>query len=417
MNYTASQLIERAKKLADLRNTDFLDHTELTQYINDSWTAVYSYLINVGDTQFVKEVVLEGGSGVDDYKLPDDFYIMKSIKDRYSGKLIERRAESEGVTSGKYDIVNDRLRLYGVTSGEVLVTYWTKPTFISFPDTTIDVEQNTAGIVSAAGNSVLFDDGTIWNLKTNESLGSITIEDDHTYVLGNGHVFDYTDSNYKYRDYKGQVLYEGNGSVNNAFYTDKFYVGFQLIADGEVTPPILYNKQISNVSDQVVLKHGNYLIAYNGVDLDVYYYNVLSYSIKTDFNYSGAVITPIDDFDNRPTFILKAQNKYYMVVLYDDYYDMFELDIDAIIDLVSLKDGLLNSDGTNSYITSWIPDTEMNFPNEIYFSLIACDLALRFLMKQNADGTSVQALYQDMKTTFENTLSQASDFCRVKNVY
>lgn len=420
MNYRASQLIERAKKLADIRNTDFLDHTELTQYINDSFTTVFNWLMNIGDTQFVKEVELVSAGSVGtytEYELPDDLYVIKSIKNMYSGHLIPRHAESEGVASGSYDVVNDKLRLYGVCNSNITVTYYIKPPFITIPDTTVEVEQNIEGILSAAGNSVLFDDGTIWNLKTNESLGSITIEDNHTYVLGNGHVFDYTDTAYKYRNYKGIVLYEGTGAVASTFYTDKFYVGFQLMSDGELTPPIVYNKAVSTISDKIITKLGNYLVAYNGVDIDVYYYDDIVYSIKTNLNYSGAVVTPTDDFDNHPAFILNAENKYYMVVLYDNYYDMFELDTDAIIDVAQLKYGLLSSDGTNAFITSWVPDTEMNFPNEMYFSMIACDLALRFLMKQNADGSSVTALYQDMKTTFMQSLSQNADFCRVKNVY
>lgn len=420
MNYRASQLIERAKKLADIRNTDFLDHTELTQYINDSFTTVFNWLMNIGDTQFIKEVELVSAGSVGtytEYKLPDDLYVIKSVKNMYSGHLIPRHAESEGVSSGSYDIVNDKIRLYGVCNSNITVTYWIRPPFISFPDTTVEVEQNVGGILSAAGNSVLFDDGSIWNLKTNEALGSIEIENDHTYVLGNGHVLDYTATSYCYRNYKGIVIYEGTGAIASTFYTSDYYVGFQLTSDGELTPPIVYNKVISTVNDKVLLKSGNYLVAYNGVDIDVYYYDDIAYSIKTSLNYSGATIIPIDDFNNRPAFILKAENKYYMTVLLDSTYIIYELDVNPMIDEALLKYGVLTSDGTNASIISWTPDTEMNFPNEMYFSLIAADLALRFLMKQNADGSSVTALYTEMKTTFMQSLSQASDFCRVKNVY
>lgn len=420
MNYRASQLIERAKKLADISNTDFLDYQELTQYINDSFTGVYSYLIGVGDTQFVKEVSLVSAGSIGnytEYEIPDDMYIIKSIKNQNSGRLIPRYAESEGISCGSYDIVNDRIRLYGVATSNLLLTYWTKPPFITFPDKTVDVSQNVDGIVSSAGNAVLFDDGSIWNLYTGDTLGTIVPQEEHTYVLGNGHVFDYTSNHWSYLDYKGNVLTEGNGSVSSTFYSDNFYVGFQLLSDGELTPPVIYNKTISNVTDKVILKTGNYLVAYNGTDLDVYYYDEPLYSIKTTLNYSGSTVTPIDDFDNHPSFVISSDNKYYQFVLYDKYFDIMELDTDVMISLSPLRYGLLNSDGTNAFITSWTPDTEMNFPNELYFSLIACDLALRFLMKQNADGSSVQALYQDMKQTFSNTLSQSSDFVRVKNVY
>lgn len=420
MNYFASQLIDRAKKLADIRNTDFLDHTELTQYINDSFTTVFNWLMNVGDAQFIKEVELVSAGGVGtytEYDIPKDLYVIKSIKNKYSGHLIPRHAESEGISSGSYDIVNDKIRLYGVSNQSITVTYWIRPPFISFPDKTVEVEQNTEGIISAAGNSVLFDDGSIWNLKTNESLGAITIEENHTYVLGNGHVLDYTATNYCYRNYKGVVIYEGTGAIASTFYTSDYYVGFQLTSDGELTPPIVYNKAISTVNDKVLLKSANYLVAYNGAGIDVYYYDDIAYSIKTNLNYSGASIIPIDDFNNRPAFILKAENKYYMTVLLDSTYRIYELDVNPMIDEALLKYGVLTSDGTNASIISWIPDTEMNFPNEMYFSLIAADLALRFLMKQNADGSSVTALYTDMKATFMQSLSQASDFCRVKNVY
>ena len=37
MQYTASEIIERAKNLADCGNTDFLSEKEATQYINDAF--------------------------------------------------------------------------------------------------------------------------------------------------------------------------------------------------------------------------------------------------------------------------------------------------------------------------------------------------------------------------------------------
>ena len=86
MNYTARQLITRAKNLADLRNTSFLDHDELTQYINDSFTTVYNWLIQKGDTQFVKEVELSSGNGVGEYteyELPKDLYIINLLRNRF----------------------------------------------------------------------------------------------------------------------------------------------------------------------------------------------------------------------------------------------------------------------------------------------------------------------------------------------
>lgn len=146
--YTASQIIERALNLADLSNTDFLIHEELTRYINDAWTSVYNWLIKVGDTTFIKEAILVNPStfnGYTEYELPEDLYIIKSIKNQMSGSLVPRHAESESINSGTYDIVNDRLRLYGVQSNPLLLTYWMTPTYISFPDKDVEVEENLDG--------------------------------------------------------------------------------------------------------------------------------------------------------------------------------------------------------------------------------------------------------------------------------
>lgn len=54
MQYTASEIIERAKNLADCGNTDFLSEKEATQYINDAYNFVYQKLIDRGDNYFVK---------------------------------------------------------------------------------------------------------------------------------------------------------------------------------------------------------------------------------------------------------------------------------------------------------------------------------------------------------------------------
>ena len=117
MIYTASEIVKRAFQLADIANTDYISHQEAVQYMNDSWLTAYQLVINAGDNIFTKEVDLMNASSFNDYteyELPDDFYQLKSVKNKYTGSLITRHAESEGINSNSYEIVNDRLRLYGV---------------------------------------------------------------------------------------------------------------------------------------------------------------------------------------------------------------------------------------------------------------------------------------------------------------
>ena len=87
MKYTSRELVDRALHLADIANTSFLSHKECTQYINDAWTSVFQWLINKGDTQFVKEVDLMNGYGgtndYTEYELPEDLYQIKSVKNKH----------------------------------------------------------------------------------------------------------------------------------------------------------------------------------------------------------------------------------------------------------------------------------------------------------------------------------------------
>ena len=43
---TATKLVRRAKQIADISNTDFLNYEEDTEYLNSAWKNVYQTIIN-----------------------------------------------------------------------------------------------------------------------------------------------------------------------------------------------------------------------------------------------------------------------------------------------------------------------------------------------------------------------------------
>ena len=99
--------------------------------------------------------------------------------------------------------------------------------------------------------------------------------------------------------------------------------------------------------------------------------------------------------------------------------EVFEYDIPSNypVLLANLKYGNLVTNFSDFKVVSAAEDTEFNFPNEIYIQLLACDLAIRYCMKMNADFTGLNNLYQTMQTTFMNTLSQDANYSRIINVY
>ena len=93
------------------------------------------------------------------------------------------------------------------------------------------------------------------------------------------------------------------------------------------------------------------------------------------------------------------------------------LNIDRF-DLLGVVDyGYIITDGTEKYLVSYIPDTLLNFPNQLYFELIAAECAMRFLLKQNADISGLQNIYNNMANSYKNSLSQNGAYPRITNIY
>ena len=94
-----------------------------------------------------------------------------------------------------------------------------------------------------------------------------------------------------------------------------------------------------------------------------------------------------------------------------------KLDIDYF-DILGVVDyGYIVTDGSDKYLVSYIPDTCLNFPNNLYFELIAAECAMRFLLKQNADISGIQNIYNNMANSYKNSLSQNGAYARITNIY
>lgn len=237
MKYKASEVIKRALDLADIQNTDFLSYRENAHYINDAWKQLYQWLINKGDKQFVKEVRLAGGSGFGflEYEIPEDLYQIQSIKS-VSGYIVPRKTDSESINSGTYDVVNNKLRLYGCSS-DLILTYYTVPVWITYPDKTISAEVPEGKIVARYGNNVLilvnkeYSDNSIQytfiikNLITNEVAGNISFtasssygDFSNEYVILGPNVVAFYSRNHSYAfDWNGRPIADGPGETSNLY--------------------------------------------------------------------------------------------------------------------------------------------------------------------------------------------------------
>lgn len=400
MKYLASEIAYRAKQLADLTNTDFISNEEDIYYINDAWKEFYQLLINKGDKQFVKEVELAGSTinGQVEYAIPDDCYQILSIKNNYG--IITRKADSESNTSNTYEVVNDKIRLYG-TQGHIVMTYYTVPEFITLPDKTIetDLTYNTVNnFTDYIQNSFINSENNVYNARTSE-LVAVT---DNNLTLKGGKLGVYNNVLY---DFDGNTIIQdisGNGRIidsNGIKWTRNNSTTWQSIADTATIP--LFTEGVMFRDGSVVGVLNDKLYLYQNEE-------------QTDLNLSklkdGSMY--VSSFgDHEFAYVGGYVFEYYNGTLRN--YE--EVTVPGRY-LFPLMYGIVYYDG-NVKIKSLLPDTEFNFPNELYVEVLAASLAIRYAMKQNANVEGLNNLYENMKGQFLNSLSQDSGYTRINNVY
>lgn len=433
MIYTADQIVKRAYNLADIKDTDFISHEETTQYLNDSYTEVVNSIIDKGDKQFVREVVLSGnGYGpFTEYEMPDDLYIIHSMKTA-QGSLIPRAPVGSGECDGSYEIINNKIRLYGTSYGNIIMTYWVKPCYITYPDKDITIPYASGDIISSASDSVLLSDGTIYNVVTGDVIAKLTLDtDNYDYYLGNGHYVEdpKNGSTVSWKDYLGatidSVTFVGGTFPDHYFIYDSNYnVVMSVEANDDSQLLSIGNRQICAIpagyktlavySDKVLLLKdlgdGTFIYAV----YDKRSKSVIETDDKVQMFKDNIDAVPVPNFDN----LNSALHNGALIIINRDYsVDVEELDIPALYYFKYLKYGVVCSNGTDFYVMSRYPDTEFNFPNEVLYSLVAANLGLKLLAKQNADSSGLKELYQNMYNVYCDSLSQDASYLTVRNAY
>lgn len=398
--YRASEIVNRALQMADLTNTDFISNDENIHLLNESWKEFYQLLINKGDKQFVKEVELSGSNlhGVAEYDMPDDCYQIQSIKNPYNGSIIPRKAESESITSYSYEIFNDKIRLYG-TVGTVVMTYYTLPEMITVPNKIIYPDLTYATVSTATSNisnSFINSDNNVFNVVTSETIA--TTESSGT-LIGNKLIV----SSNKLYDFDGNDLGISLTAYNSNYLIDSHNCKYICTANGVYTF-INNSVEVDGATRGIIFSTGEIL-----------------YTNGTSFYLNGEEInlTPIDNtcqyitsFGDHEFVILGG----YIFEYYDGALQNYEeLKYSGILQFVS-KYGPVIYDGEVKVISA-IPDTEFNFPNELYIMVLAASLAVKYAMKQNASVEGLNNLYDNYKSNFLNSLSQDASYTRITNIY
>lgn len=402
---TASKLIRRAKQIADISNSDFLNYEELTEYLNASWKNVYQTVIQYNLNVFTVEANLVGSGGV--YKLPFDCYQIKSIKNPYTGVEIPRKADSASMYGSHYEIVNDNLIL-GNTCGPVTITYWRKPYFLTFPNATVETTYNKAEdkeILDVCKDAILIKDAEnkyyIKSLLTDSKLDLSFIEPDEyeKIYLGNNFIVGVNSQpsteelSYEVKDFYGNLVFYGDIKADYFIKSDNglIYIGI-LDVDGV---------NIVELDGMTAIKH-----------MDIKPDNIIC--IDNEFYSVEKDAMPIGIFDCRPAYTTPDKKLHLINEPFPRDKDIVEfVNIPTMGKLICTNYGFLDFSGK---LYSNVPDTQMSFPNNLFLDCISYDLAIRFLCKMNADSSGVENLNRNAWNQLTASIDQNADFMVIKKV-
>ncbi len=406
--YKASEIIDRALHLADIANTDFLTHKEHIDYINDAWKNVYQFLISKGDKSFVEEVMLNGTNfnGVVEFDLPDDFYQIQSIREYQTNRQISRKADSESDASSTYEVVNDKLRIYG-TGGHLIMTYYKAPVYITFPDRDIDVSHVISGVETSYKNSALIkymdrddDDYYLDNLVSGERIGAYYPYDDEPYpkqLSDKG--FAYNDGFYKFGVSDGG--YSIGGTVDKYFRTN-------LPNTFEVKSGNNYYVRV--LGGTILFTSDNYIrAAYKAPDGNTYFYtNNTLYDEDNNSLYTfDETANPVGITDNGIVF----DNNKILTITAEGQILVNDTPVKGYLGAINY--GYILSDR----VVSAYDDTLFNFPNDLYVSVLSYELALRYAMKQNASTENLNTQLVQAQGLLGQALNADGKYKRITKVY
>lgn len=438
MNYKTSDIIKRARQLADLENSSFISWNENFNLLREAYTKLYTEIINHADKSYFKTVLLSDLGKVESndeevnlYALPEDFYFLQGVVTDNGNTPVLRRAETESKHERRYDLINNNLAIYGRADSEVLyINYFPVPEtlYLRAPNKSISLPTASA-YLDVNGNRFLGFDSTgeghnffVYNLEngagvtvTIAGLTSVTWG-----ILGNKTAVIYADDTLYYINLVSQTY---TTSANYAMKSNGLIYKVE-VEDGVLS---LYKENSASVYAEVTVElpdgYSNNSVWTCNSDMTEIYIPVSNVLYKCTVDGSEALFEVADDTSSRymgsnlyavsgDGAIIKNNE---VLRASDDYWEFLGF---------SKEDertgyGFITKNEAGEYeVMSVYSDTVLTFPNNFYFQYLAYMLAISYKAKQNADSSSLEAQAEKESFQFYNSVARdVNQDVRIKNVY
>lgn len=463
LHFTTKDIVTRARELADLENSNFITWSENMKLLDESYKKLYQEAINESDKYYLTRcelkdlVVAERREKEVSFYLPKDFYQLHSISVKGTGRQILKKARTEDSSSARYDIENNTLVLFGGASSLPLdiayypvpktLTLKNSPVTVSVEGTPLDVNGDMVLSVND-GKAIITNINTGWTKSIDISSISGTI---FMGVLGltrfyllteslAGYMVNISDGTISARKCfvgkKDGVLYYSNKNWENWTPSDDGYIHGNIHAeygDLGLTDPVTTFKTAADfppmgffftlddelntywiANEYPVLPSENYVAIYrmnaDGTLTEItkvkFAGNAGWNALKIQFNkghlfyyYNGPCCDGV-------TLLSYAEFNYFIGFNKMDFNTGYGFAVTPLY-----EEGVMQ-------VHSCFADTELDFPNNFYFSYLAYLLAIAYKQKQNADATLLIQRANDEYAHFLTSITRdVAENNRIQNVY
>ena len=470
IRYNASDVIKKAKQLADLENSDFISWNESITLLNDAYQNIYQKSINKGNNDFVRVIQTSEKC----INLPRDFYQLKALtlkQDRFNTPIM-RRPQNGSFDDLSYDIYNNTLLINGYSSGTIILEYYPTPVTLTLPnkDEVIDLPIGSDETLVGAYKNVYFVKRTdkedpskpLYNKTYIVAINRDTGEEakvaeqsiyGEEYAVSENILFsigDYVLFTGIHHDSVGSGTYKDfdciiglnivDFSVNVQDRKDKYdnylALGFSFYDDTECDITVEAYGGKKRITSATI--YGNYydLKANNVIIPEKAFITVLSKDMKHSFSIDSEHLDLYLDGEKVTSgkVMHVMGDSVYLQSASKNYCTMLNISTNEKTSLIAPSKkpiwGTVGFDKQTGYgyyyllgdskivIHSFLEDTELNFPNNMFFNYLAYSLALSFKVKQGSDISTFMPLLETAENTFYDSLTKDDwSFTRITNVY
>lgn len=393
--YNAKDLIEQAQMLADLQNSDFISWKENMMFLDNAWSDLYQQIINHGDKSFMKTFTFNGNS----CELPRDFYQLYYIcyTDGINRIPINRKAKT-GVTDGPfYDLVGDEIVIYNKINGlkQIEVEYFPVRDSITYAADDQEVDGISYTVIDVCDKKVLYKNGSTFYVLD-------IINGTESQVSGTGY-FMLADS--------GPVNTSPAFKKDNKVYYTSWNSGTLTVtkANGSVIHTVSVASNPNFPTGKINAMTDDALLYVSGTDLK-------SFDLET-----GTIETIAEGLVSQKVYSFKGD-------VYWETKDGIIVNGETLIPTTDYYTfhGVMKEDERTGYgilvdnftIKSIYENTQLLFPNNVYYNYLAYKLAVYYKIKQGADATGLASLAGvELKTFYDTLQKDTNEYVRIANVY